>query len=149
MRAVVQRVSSAAVVVEDRCVGEIGTGVLVYLAVDRADQDGDLTYLVDRVRHLRIFADAQGKRNRDLCEAEGTALVVSAFSVCGDARKGRRPSYTNAAAPERASALYDRFCDALSATGVIVRRGVFRAYMKVSSVNDGPICILLDSQRRF
>ena len=149
MRAVVQRVSSAVVTVEGRCTGKIGPGVLIYLAVDAEDEDGDLMYLVDKVRHLRIFPDAVGKMNRDVSEAGGAALVVSAFSVCGDARKGRRPSYAHAAAPEKASTMYDRFCEALAAGDIEVRRGVFRAYMKVSSVNDGPICILLDSNRGF
>jgi D-aminoacyl-tRNA deacylase len=142
-------VSAAAVVVEEQCTGRIGPGVLVYLAVDVADEDADLDFLVDKVRHLRIFEDAESKMNRDVAEAGGAALVISAFSVCGDARKGRRPSYTAAAAPEKASAYYDRFCAALAATGIDVQRGVFRAYMKVSSVNDGPICILLDSKRVF
>ena len=149
MRAVVQRVSSAAVAVESNCAGKIGPGVLVYLAVDADDAEQDLIYLVDKVRHLRVFEDAEGKMNRDVAEAGGAALVVSAFSVRGDARKGRRPSYSQAAEPEKASAMYDRFCDALADTGIEVQRGVFRATMKVSSVNDGPICILLDSRRVF
>ncbi len=149
MRAVVQRVSSSAVMVENACAGKIGPGVLVYLAVDGADQDRDLTYMVDKVRHLRIFEDDAGKMNRDVGEVGGAALVVSAFSVCADARKGRRPSYTTAAAPEKASVMYERFCEELAATGIEVQRGVFRAYMKVNSVNDGPICILLDSKRAF
>ena len=149
MRAVLQRVSSATVVVEERCTGKIGPGVLVYLAVDAEDDDGDLTYLVDKVRHLRVFPDAAGKMNLDVSEAGGAALVVSAFSVCGDARKGRRPSYARAAAPEKASAMYDRFCEALAAAGLEIQRGVFRAHMNVSSVNDGPICVLLDSRREF
>ena len=149
MRAVVQRVSSAAVVVEDQCTGKIGPGLLVYLAVDAEDDDRDLAYLVDKVRHLRVFEDSAGKMNRDVAEDGGAVLAVSAFSVCGDARKGRRPSYTAAAAPEKASTMYDRFCDALAATGIDVQRGVFRAYMRVSSVNEGPICILLDSKRVF
>jgi D-tyrosyl-tRNA(Tyr) deacylase len=149
MRAVVQRVAAAAVVVDDECTGKIGPGLLVYLGVDAADQASDLAYLADKVRHLRVFEDADGKMNLDVGEVGGAVLVVSAFSVCGDARKGRRPSYTDAAPPEKAAVLYDQFCDALAATGIDVQRGVFRAYMKVSSVNDGPICILLDSKRVF
>ncbi|MCP4590139.1 MAG: D-tyrosyl-tRNA(Tyr) deacylase [bacterium] len=149
MRAVVQRVLSAAVIAESEPCGAMGPGVLVYLAVDEGDTDADLTYLVDKVRRLRIFPDAEGKMNHDVGEAGGAALVVSAFSVRGDARKGRRPSYSHAARPELAEAMYDRFCDDLTATGISVQRGVFRAYMEVSSVNDGPICILLDSQRVF
>lgn len=149
MRAVVQRVCSASVVVEERYVGEIGIGALVYLGIDTEDEEKDLVYLVDKIRHLRIFEDSAGKMNRDVGEVGGAALVVSAFSVCGDARKGRRPSYTVAAMPDKASAMYDQFCDALADTGIDVQRGVFRAYMEVNSVNDGPICILLDSKRVF
>ena len=149
MRAVVQRVLSAEVMVEQRDTGRIGPGLLIYLAVDEADQETDLTYLVDKVRRLRVFPDGEGKMNLDVGESGGAILVISAFSVRGDARKGRRPSYSHAALPEKASPMYDQFCDALGATGIDVRRGVFRAYMKVSSINDGPICILLDSQRTF
>lgn len=149
MRAVVQRVSAAAVIVEGNCVGRIARGVLVYLAIDAEDTDQDLSYLVDKVHFLRIFEDEAGQMNRDLAEAGGAALVVSAFTVCGDARKGRRPSYIAAAPPEKASAMYDQFCEALAAAGIEVQRGVFRAYMQVSSVNDGPVCILLDSKKAF
>ncbi|MCK4660258.1 MAG: D-tyrosyl-tRNA(Tyr) deacylase [Phycisphaerae bacterium] len=149
MRAVVQRVSSAAVVVEGQCTGRIGSGLLVYLAVDAEDDEKDLFYLVDKVRYLRVFEDSAGKMNRDVCEFGGAVLAVSAFSVRGDARKGRRPSYSHAAAPQKASEMYDRFCTDLADTGIEVQRGVFRAYMKVSSINDGPICILLDSKRAF
>ena len=149
MRVVVQRVSEASVTVdgEERCA--IKSGLLVYLGVDRTDAGLDATALADKVRHLRIFPDDKGRMNRDVAEAGGAVLVVSAFSVQADARRGRRPSFDDAAAPEQAEPLYRLFCDALAEHGVHVERGLFGAYMMVHSVNDGPICILTDSRRLF
>ncbi len=149
MRAVVQRVGSAAVQVEGQTHAQIGPGLLVYLGVADGDGQEDLTYLVDKVRHLRIFTDEEGKMNLDVAEAGGEVLVVSAFTVQADARRGRRPSFDAAARPEDARPLVEAFCDALAGTGLTVRQGVFAAYMDVASHNDGPICILLDSKRQF
>jgi D-tyrosyl-tRNA(Tyr) deacylase len=149
MRAVVQRVDSAAVHVEGAEHARIGRGLLVYLGVGRGDGQGDLDYLVDKVSHLRIFGDAEGKMNLDVTQVGGEVLVISAFTICADARRGRRPSFDTAAPPEEANALFQGFCQALAACGLTVRTGVFRAYMDVESNNDGPICILLDSKRQF
>jgi D-tyrosyl-tRNA(Tyr) deacylase len=137
------------VTVAGEVVGSIGTGLLVYLGVGPDDTESDGRYLADKVRHLRIFADDDHLMNLDVAQVDGQVLVVSAFTVHCDARKGRRPSFDTAAGPDQANALYASFCDALAAAGVAVERGVFREYMAVSSVNDGPICVLLDSKRLF
>jgi D-tyrosyl-tRNA(Tyr) deacylase len=149
MRAIVQRVGEASVTVEQRHHASIGPGLLVYLGVGRDDSEQDARFLADKIRHLRIFDDEAGQLNRDVVDVGGSVLAVSAFTLLGDARKGRRPSYVAAAGPDEAGPLYDSFCDALAATGVQVLRGVFRAYMQVASVNDGPVCILLDSSKVF
>jgi D-tyrosyl-tRNA(Tyr) deacylase len=149
MRAVVQRVTRAAVVADGEESGRIEAGLLVYLGVGPDDTEEDLRYLADKVRHLRIFPDEAKPLNRDVVEAGGAVLVVSAFTVQADARKGRRPTLESAAPAAQAQELYESFCTVLEATGVSVARGVFRAYMAVESVNDGPICILLDSRRGF
>lgn len=149
MRAAVQRVANASVAVGEQQRVSIGPGLLVYLGVATDDTKDDARLLAEKVRYLRIFDDPAGQLNRDLLEAGGSALVVPAFTLLGDARKGRRPSYVAAARPEQAEPLYDSFCDALAATGVHVQRGVFRAYMQVASTNDGPICLLLDSRKMF
>jgi D-tyrosyl-tRNA(Tyr) deacylase len=149
MRAVVQRVSEASVVTDGRVQGSIGTGLLVYLGVDRDDGEADVSYLADKVRHLRIFPDEADRMNLDVLQAGGKALVVSAFTVQADARRGRRPAFESAAPPDRAIVLYELFCDALRRLGVSVERGLFGDYMDVKSVNAGPICILLESRRAF
>ncbi|MBU0719611.1 MAG: D-tyrosyl-tRNA(Tyr) deacylase [Planctomycetes bacterium] len=149
MRAVVQRVSEARVVVEGSVTGAVKDGLLVYLGVDRDDSEADVKYLVDKVRHLRIFMDEADKMNLDVGHIHGRVLVVSAFTVQADARRGRRPSFEAAAEPDRAVIFYEMFCDALARTGVTVERGSFGAMMNVHSVNAGPICILLESRRAF
>ena len=149
MRATVQRVSQARVIVEQQVVGEIGVGLLVYAGVAADDTPDDVQYLVDKIAHLRIFNDDEGKMNRSVGDVGGGVLVISAFALQADARKGRRPSFDAAATPEAASALYEQLCESLAATGLTVARGVFRAAMLVESVNVGPICILLDSKRLF
>lgn len=149
MRIVVQRVSRACVRVDRKAASAIGQGLLVYVAVGQEDEVADLEYGVDKVRHLRVFTDEAGKMNLDVVEAGGQVLAVSAFTVYADARKGRRPSFDAAAPMDRARQLFEQFCHLLSGTGVAVHQGVFRAKMAVDAVNDGPICILLDSQRRF
>jgi D-tyrosyl-tRNA(Tyr) deacylase len=149
MRAVVQRVSESSVVTDGRVSGSIGTGLLVYLGVDRDDGDADASYIADKVRHLRIFTDEAGKMNLDVLQAGGKVLVVSAFTVQADARRGRRPAFESAASQDRAIVLYELVCDALRRLGVPVERGSFGDYMDVKSVNAGPICILLESHRAF
>ncbi|MBV8678246.1 MAG: D-tyrosyl-tRNA(Tyr) deacylase [Planctomycetaceae bacterium] len=149
MRAVVQRVSRASVEVEGRVVGRIGRGWLVLLGVARGDRDDDADWLVEKVANLRAFEDDQGKMNRSVAEAGGGVLVVSQFTLLGDCRAGRRPSFTEAAAPGEAERLYLRFAGRLAATGLEVATGIFRAMMQVELVNDGPVTLLLDSRRVF
>ncbi len=149
MRAVVQRVHEASVVVDAETVGKIDAGLLVYLGVEPDDGDDEVRYLAEKVRNLRIFPDDHKPLNRDVGETNGSVLVVSAFSTVGDARKGRRPSFDKAAGPDLAEQLYERFCDTLAGLGVGVERGRFRQHMDVRSVNDGPICMLLDSRKVF
>lgn len=149
MRAVIQRVLSASVVVDGAVVGSIDKGLLILLGVAVDDRDEDAAQLADKTAALRIFEDDQGKMNLDVAQVGGGLLVVSAFTVQADARKGRRPSFDSAARGEEARRLYELYCDRLSAAGLSVSRGVFGAYMKVELVNDGPVCILLDSKRVF
>ena len=149
MRAVLQRVSEAAVEVEDGVSGTVRQGLLVYLGVAADDGDEDVAYIADKVRHVRIFPDDQDRMNWDVVQAGGEVLVVSAFTVQADARRGRRPSFDTAASHEYAAVRYEQVCQALVEAGIIVQRGVFRAKMDVHSVNAGPICILLDSRRGF
>lgn len=149
MRAVVQRVIEASVVVEGRQHSAISAGLLVYLGIDRNDGDSDVQYLADKLRHIRIFPDDSEKLNLNVVQAGGGILVVSAFTVQGDARRGRRPSFENAANLDRALVVYELFCDGLRSKGVTVQRGCFGKLMGVRSVNDGPVCILLDSRRNF
>lgn len=149
MRAVVQRVSRAQVIVEGRVAGEIGAGLLILLGVGRDDTSTLAASMAEKVVNLRIFEDAQGKMNRSLLETRGSALVVSQFTLYGDARGQRRPSYIAAAPPERAKALYEEFSAALRGFGVNVATGIFQAMMSVESVNEGPVTILLDSDKTF
>ncbi len=149
MRAVVQRVSSASVTVENRCQRTIGTGLLIYLGIAPDDRAEDVSYIADKIRHLRIFPDSEGRLNLDIKQINGHVLVVSAFTVQADARKGRRPSFDAAAPRTLAVTLYEQVCDALAESGVEVQRGSYGEHMVVQSNNDGPICILLDSRRAF
>jgi D-aminoacyl-tRNA deacylase len=149
MRATVQRVSEASVTVDEQIVGSIRQGLLVYLGVATDDGPADVLYMTDKITNLRIFIDDAGKMNRSVRDVGGGILVISAFALQGDARKGRRPSFDAAARPEMAQQLYEQLCSELVAAGLVVERGVFRAHMDVASVNDGPICILLDSKRTF
>jgi D-tyrosyl-tRNA(Tyr) deacylase len=149
VRAVVQRVSRAEVRVEGRTTGRIARGLAVLLGVAREDGEDDGRLLADKVAALRVFEDAAGKMNLPVAEVGGGVLVVSQFTLLGDARRGNRPSFVEAAAPDRASALYDRFCELLRDKGLPVATGVFRATMEVELVNDGPVTILLDSRRLF
>jgi D-tyrosyl-tRNA(Tyr) deacylase len=150
VRAVVQRVTRARVVVDDRVTGAIERGLVVLLGAGAGDADADLDYMIDKVANLRIFADDAGKMNRSVLDVGGGVLAVSQFTLYGDARKGRRPAFTQALEPGAAEALYDRFVAGLRAAGVArVETGVFRADMAVELVNDGPVTILLDSARQF
>ncbi len=149
MRAVVQRVSRARVTVGGREAAAIGSGLLVLLGVGKEDRSEDAVYLAEKAANLRIFEDEQGKMNRSLLETKGTALVVSQFTLYGDARGQRRPSFIQAAPPERAAELYQEFAARLRALGVPTETGVFRASMQVELVNDGPVTILLDSEKLF
>jgi D-tyrosyl-tRNA(Tyr) deacylase len=149
MRAVVQRVTEAAVDVGDRRVGEIGRGLLVLLGVARDDTNADADYLAEKIANLRVFNDEQGKMNLSLAETAGAMLVVSQFTLYGDVRRGRRPSYTDAAEPESANALYEYFVGLARGRGIRVETGVFQAMMQVSLINDGPVTILLDSRKGF
>lgn len=149
MRAVLQRVSEASVAVDGATVGAIGPGLLILLGVDAEDTGADADQLAEKIPGLRVFNDDDGKFNRDLIETGGAALVVSQFTLHGDCRRGRRPSFTAAARPELAVPLYTRFVDALRARGVAVAEGVFGTHMRVHLVNDGPVTILLDSKRTF
>lgn len=135
--------------VDGRAAGEIGLGLVVLLAVGRDDTAGDARSMAERTANLRIFADGAGKMNRSLIDAGGAALVVSQFTLYGDARGQRRPSFLEAAPPELASALYEEFVKKLRALGVPVETGIFRAHMQVELVNDGPVTILLDSGKLF
>jgi D-tyrosyl-tRNA(Tyr) deacylase len=149
MRVVVQRVSEADVTVDGEKAGSIGPGVLVLLGVRQDDTQADADYISDKIVNLRIFEDAAGKMNLSLLDTGGAALIVSQFTLYGDARKGRRPSFTDAAAGEKAETLYETVCARVAAAGVPVRKGVFGATMRVALVNDGPVTLLLDSRREF
>jgi D-tyrosyl-tRNA(Tyr) deacylase len=145
MRVVVQRVTGARVEVEGVIAGEIGAGLLVLLGVRHTDTPADAEFLADKVLHLRIFADEAGKMNRSLIETGGALLVVSQFTLYGDCRKGRRPSFDQAAPGAQARSLYEHFVEVARRTGVRVETGVFQAHMAVSLTNDGPVTLLVES----
>ena len=149
MRAVIQRVESASVSVEGEIRGQIGAGFLVLIGVEEGDGDADFRYIAEKVPNLRVFEDEQGKMNRSLLDVGGELLAVSQFTLLGDARGGRRPSFITAARPETADPMYERLVADWRARGIRVETGVFGAHMKVSLINDGPVTILLDSRRRF
>lgn len=149
MRAVVQRVKEASVRVDGNVVGQIGRGLLVLLGVGRGDQEADADSLAERVVHLRIFPDAAGQMNLSAVEMGGAILAVSQFTLYGDCRRGRRPGYSEAAAPDEAQKLYARFVLKLRESGLDVEEGVFRAMMDVALVNEGPVTLLLDSRKTF
>lgn len=149
MRAVLQRVSGASVRVKEEVVGEIGRGWLVLLGVAKGDDEADAERLAEKVARLRAFEDESGKMNLDVSQAQGAVLVVSQFTLLGDCRKGRRPSFDEAAAPPDAERLYAVFCEELKKAGLRVATGTFGAMMAVSLVNDGPVTLLLDSRKAF
>jgi D-aminoacyl-tRNA deacylase len=149
MRAVVQRVSRACVTVQGRVTGEIAAGLMILLGVGRNDTSAVAVGMAGKIANLRIFEDDEGKMNRSLLDVRGSALVVSQFTLYGDARGQRRPSFIAAAPPEHANKLYEEFSDALRKLGVTVATGVFQAMMSVELVNEGPVTILLDSDKAF
>jgi len=149
MRAVVQRVSRGEVRVDGAAVGAVGRGFVVLLGVARGDGEADARALADKVAALRVFEDGEGKMNLALAEVGGGVLVISQFTLLGDARKGSRPGFIDAAPPEEGEALYRRFCALLREKGLPVATGTFRATMAVELVNEGPVTILLDSRRLF
>lgn len=149
MRAVIQRVRNARVLIEGKEHSRIGEGLLVLLGVEQGDTDDDARALAKRVVELRIFEDEDGKMNRSLVDARGELLAVSQFTLLGDCRKGRRPSFIQAARPEQANPLYEQFVRAVGDHGVKVSTGVFQALMDVELTNNGPVTLLLDSRKRF
>ena len=149
MRAVIQRVTEASVRVDASVVGAIQHGVLVLLGIAEADTEADAQYIVQKLVGLRIFSDTDGKFNLSLAEVNGAILLVSQFTLFGDCRKGRRPSFTEASRPEHAIPLYDSVVAALRAAGVTVDTGIFGAHMEVHLINDGPVTLLLDSRKSF
>jgi D-tyrosyl-tRNA(Tyr) deacylase len=149
MRAVVQRVSSARVIVKGEVAGEITAGLLILLGVGRNDTSAVAVSMAEKVANLRVFEDDTGKMNHSLLQTNGQALVVSQFTLYGDARGQRRPSFIAAAPPEQANEIYQHFCEALRRLGIVVGTGVFQAMMSVELVNEGPVTILLDSEKTF
>lgn len=149
MRAVVQRVTSSSVYVAGKQVGEIKQGVTVLLGVHKEDTEKDLKYLSEKLVNLRIFDDHNGVMNLSLCDIAGEVLIISQFTLLGDVRKGRRPSYIHAASPEFANTMYEKFVELVKNYGVKVETGVFQAEMSVAIQNDGPVTILLDSHKKF
>ncbi|HEY8910057.1 MAG TPA: D-aminoacyl-tRNA deacylase [Desulfosporosinus sp.] len=149
MRSVVQRVKRASVTVKGETVGSISAGLLVLLAVGQDDGDEDLNWMVDKLVGLRIFEDGEGKMNRSVQEVGGEILIVSQFTLYGDCRSGKRPSFKTAAPPEQAKALYERAVEVLRSRDLKVETGVFQAEMDVELINDGPVTLLLDSEKKF
>ncbi|MDU9050097.1 MAG: D-aminoacyl-tRNA deacylase [Candidatus Electrothrix sp. Rat3] len=149
MRAVIQRVTSAKVTVDDRQTGAIGEGLLVLLGVHKDDEQKDITWLADKIINLRIFEDEDGKMNYSLADTGGSMLIVSQFTLLADCRKGRRPSWSEAAPPDKARKMYEEFIRAVADAGITTATGEFQAMMEVSLVNSGPVTILLDSHKKF
>lgn len=149
MRAVVQRVHSASVSADGKIAGRIDRGLLVYLGVGKNDTEKDVEWMCEKVANLRIFEDENGKMNLSLLQINGEMLVISQFTLYGDCRRGRRPSFDEAAPPEDGQRLYEMFIEKVSQQVRKVEKGIFGAHMEVESVNDGPVTILLDSERRF
>ena len=149
MRAVIQRVLEAEVKVENESVGKIGKGLLIYLSVGQGDNEKDAQFMAEKLSNLRIFADSAGKMNLSVQDVGGAVLLVSNFTLQGDCRKGRRPGFDAAAQPQLADQLYERTAQLIAAEGTTVEKGIFGAYMQVSSINDGPVTFLLDSGKLF
>ena len=149
MRVIVQRVNSASVSVNEKEISKIGKGLLVFLGIKENDSDKDLSYTAEKVANLRVFEDQQGKMNLSPIDVKGEILVISQFTLYGDVRRGRRPDFTGAAKPEIANTIYEKFIETLKAYGIKVESGEFQAMMKVKLENDGPVTIMLDSEKTF
>lgn len=149
MRAVIQRVKSASVTVDGELVSEIDTGLLIFIGIAHDDTEAEIEYIANKAANLRIFEDTDGKMNCSLLDIGGSALVVSQFTLYGDCRKGRRPSFISAARPEVANELYEKFISVLEELNIPTKGGTFQAMMDVQLVNDGPVTILLDSDKQF
>ncbi|MBP3656891.1 MAG: D-tyrosyl-tRNA(Tyr) deacylase [Clostridia bacterium] len=149
MRLVIQRVLESSVRIDGEIVGQIGKGFMVLCGVEDGDTDADVRYCIDKTVNLRIFEDEAGKMNRSILDDGGEILAISQFTLHGDVRHGRRPSFIKAARPETAVPLYDAYCEGLRNAGIHVETGVFQADMKVSLINDGPVTLLIDSRRTF
>lgn len=149
MRGVVQRVKCAQVSVDNNIIGKINHGILLFLGVEDTDDEKDLEYMCDKVPNLRIFEDEDGKMNKSLTDVQGSLLVISQFTLLGDARKGRRPSFTQAAVPSKAIPMYESFISKMKEKNIITESGEFGADMQVELINDGPVTILLDSKKIF
>lgn len=149
MRAVVQRVKEAKVTVDGNLIGEVGRGLLVFVGISTEDSNDDIAYLAEKILNLRIFEDQSGKMNLSVNDISGEVLIVSQFTLYGDCRKGRRPSFSRAAPPAQALEIYNNFLDTLRLQGVPIKTGQFREHMDVSLINDGPVTLLLDSKKEF
>ena len=149
MRAVVQRVKQAAVKVEDQITGQINLGLLIYLGVAKEDRQADVDYIAKKITHLRIFPDKNNKMNLSVRDVQGQILLISQFTLCGDCRKGRRPSFDQSGDPDLAKSLYEETITELRDQAIEVQTGIFAAHMEVTSTNDGPVTFLLDSKKLF
>jgi D-tyrosyl-tRNA(Tyr) deacylase len=149
MRGVIQRVKHANVSVDNKIIGSINHGILLFLGVEDIDDEKDLEYMCDKVPNLRIFEDENGKMNKSMIDVNGSLLVISQFTLLGDARKGRRPSFIQAAIPEKAIPMYEEFIKRMKERNIVTESGEFGADMQVELVNDGPVTILLDSKKTF
>lgn len=149
MRSIIQRVTSALVTVDGETIGKIGNGLLILLGVSDEDNENDLKYIADKALNLRIFSDENDKMNLSVTDIKGELLIVSQFTLYGDCRKGRRPSFDSAGKPEYANCMYEKFISYCEQSGLRVQHGVFGADMKVSLLNDGPVTIMLDSKKLF
>lgn len=149
MRSIIQRVANASVMVDEKIIGKIGQGFLVLLGVGKEDTEADLVYLAEKILNLRVFSDCKDKMNLSIQDISGELLIISQFTLYGDCRKGRRPSFDKACLPQEANEMYQKFVEYCKQTGLKVETGVFGADMKVALLNDGPVTLMLDSKKKF